>query len=335
MGMNGSCGFMIKVAGLASTLVVLATHSGVQAAPVLAGSFEPDDTPTTVTPFGFSGASSGKCLRGGSADPSLGNVPAATQGSHVFGMSWTEPGAGNTLEVKCEFAAGYTLAGVEKMLLDVYVPAGTDPGISLGVYFTGQKTWVPETTPVGANGSWITMQVAIPGLSGDRQRELNLGFKKVKGSGRIFFDNLRFVSGGGVVAADPAPESSGGATLGDAIRETQVGQAGAGLNWFGDLAAAQQVSAQSGKKILLFFDSPATDASVYQKQVFADPRVLSAVGSNYVLVKLTLEDHVSLAGKLGVFKAGTIGVFKSDGSRLALIPNRVTPDALVSTLAGF
>jgi hypothetical protein len=54
-----------------------------------------------------------------------------------------------------------------------------------------------------------------------------------------------------------------------------------------------------------------------------------------VLVKLTLEDHVSLAGKLGVFKAGTIGVFKSDGSRLALIPNRVTPDALVSTLAGF
>jgi hypothetical protein len=311
-----------------SALIVLSLLGSAWAAPVVVGSFETKDTPTSVTPFGFTGGAGGKFLTAGSTDPVFGKIPAPAQGKSLYGLSWGDPGEDATVEVKCEFANGFTLTGMDKLLLDIYVPSGTPSGIGLGIYFTDLQTWVPETKAVGANDKWVTMEVPIPNLKAAGQKELNLGFKNIKGPGTILISNLRLVPAGG-----GADTSSAGAPAPSGRQAPPAVASSASIDWYSDIARARAAAEKGNKKLLVFFFTPESEASTYLNQAFSDPKVISLLSDKYVVARLNLNDNTQTAYKMGVFKAGTIGVYGRDGKGLAVIANRVSPEDLVTKLA--
>lgn len=159
----------------------------------VAGSFEPNDTPTTITPFNPPSGLIGKTVQGGSSDVDLGSVPSATQGSYVYGLTWTAPGSGDTVEVNCKYETPIAVASDDLLLLDAYATAGTAAEIGIGTWWPNVSVWRPEALGVGVTGTWVTIAIPMTGVSG-MQDEFNFGIKRVTGSGTLFFDNMRIVS---------------------------------------------------------------------------------------------------------------------------------------------
>lgn len=264
------------------------------------GSFEPNDTPSTLTAFGFTGGAGGKVLAGGATDPDFGVVPAAQQGGHVYGLSWADPGVDGTVEVYCQFSAPYDIAGKDLLLLDVYAPAGTTTTIGLGIWFGGTSTWVPEGAAVGVNGQWTTLAVHLAGLGGTGQTELNFGFKRVEGAGVLFVDNLRLVSGSQVVFGSFEPDDTpttitpfgftggaGGAILPGAIVDPQ----------FGAVPAARQATHVYG----LSWGDPGVDSTVEVNCCFSTP--FSITGNDALLLDVYAVPGTDLAAGLGIWFA--------------------------------
>lgn len=301
----------------------------VWAAPNVIGTFEPGENPVAVSPFGYTGGAGGKQLKGGSTDPVFGTVPQAAQGSNVYGVNWKDPGEDATVEVKCEFAPPFDVTGVESILLDMYVPKGTDPAMGLGIWFTDAKVWVPESNAVGANDKWVTMKVALPGVSGS-VKELNLGFKNVKGAGTVFFDNMRAVkkgdSGGTLPSSSTTTGSKGGGSA-----DTSGGSAA--IQWKTDLNAARDAAKTANKKLLLFFSASGSEPAQQQGQSFDDQKVASYVNEQYVPVKIDMVDQAQLAYQLGVFKAGTVVAYSSTGAPLGMIKQSLSPEDLLKQLS--
>lgn len=105
------------------------------------------------------------------------------------------------------------------------------------------------------------------------------------------------------------------------------------LNWMTDLGAAQTQGAQQNRRILLFFyTSESATSRYFEEKVFSDPEVKGALQSRYVLVRLNFAENAAVAGKLTVFKAGTVLLFDSSGNFLNKIETRLTSAEFAAAL---
>lgn len=106
------------------------------------------------------------------------------------------------------------------------------------------------------------------------------------------------------------------------------------LEWLTDLNDALKVAKEKNKKIFIFFSAEESAGSqYYMNRVFTSPEVNSVLRSNYVLLKLDMQQHSDIAYRLHIFKAGSIVVYSSDGqSALKKITERLTPGELATEL---
>jgi hypothetical protein len=105
------------------------------------------------------------------------------------------------------------------------------------------------------------------------------------------------------------------------------------LSWVDDISRGQQLAAQTGRKIFVFFYAPESATSrYYEEKVFTDPQVSSLLASDYVLVRFDFQRNTDMAYRLQVFRAGTINVYNSAGQPLQQFTDRLTPSELVAKL---
>jgi DNA/RNA endonuclease YhcR with UshA esterase domain len=89
------------------------------------------------------------------------------------------------------------------------------------------------------------------------------------------------------------------------------------IPWTDNLEQAMAEARRTGKKILVFFDS--RDAEVSRKVevgIFADIRVRAIVQSKFIAARVSLTEKPDLAQRLGVFRAGVIGIYGPDGAAI-------------------
>ena len=151
----------------------------------------PDDPSVTI----------GAQLLGGTNHPTFGNIPAATEGSYVLGLTWDNE-ADRKVEYGYNFTGGFTfdLAGVDEIVFDVFVPSGgllfADGLIGIWDAIFGWN--LSANVPI-AFDEWHTVVVDVVG-----RNNVGLGgigalvFEGMGGPGSIagtlFVDNLRLRS---------------------------------------------------------------------------------------------------------------------------------------------
>lgn len=103
------------------------------------------------------------------------------------------------------------------------------------------------------------------------------------------------------------------------------------LAWMEDLPTAQQLAARKQQPMVIFFT--ARD-SIYAKGVeeWLTANDMHAILDKAVLVRLYLSDQQELAGQLGVYRAGTVLVYRSDGSGVSRMTDIVTGEELKTQL---
>ncbi|MGI8906752.1 MAG: thioredoxin family protein [Candidatus Sumerlaeaceae bacterium] len=105
------------------------------------------------------------------------------------------------------------------------------------------------------------------------------------------------------------------------------------LSWLEDIKSAQVDAGKSGKKIFVFFYSPESERSNnYDKKVFNNARVKSALKDGYVLVRVNIDENRSLANNLQVFRAGTINIYDDKGNGLNQFTETMDAEELVTKL---
>ncbi|MFH0792393.1 MAG: thioredoxin family protein [bacterium] len=107
----------------------------------------------------------------------------------------------------------------------------------------------------------------------------------------------------------------------------------AGINWYRDLAQAQQDARAQNKKIMVYFKSDrAQVCQQYSTKTFLDLNVVSLIQSRFVPVEIDVTDNSQIAIKLGVFRAGTIIFYDAAGQPLGKIEHFLPAEQFISEL---
>jgi hypothetical protein len=148
----------------------------------------PDDPSVTI----------GAQLPGGGSHPIFGNVPTATEGDYVLGMSWDNE-ADRKVEYGYNFTGGFTfdLDGVDEIVFDVFVPSGglLFPTGLIGVWDATFGWNQSANVPVSFD-EWCTVVVDVSGRNNvDLNSIGSLVFEDMGEAndiaGMLFIDNLR------------------------------------------------------------------------------------------------------------------------------------------------
>jgi hypothetical protein len=87
------------------------------------------------------------------------------------------------------------------------------------------------------------------------------------------------------------------------------------IAWQPDIATALRAASSSGKKVMVFFSAPdAENSSFVETRILGDARVRAALARSFAAVRVDMKQQPDLARQLGVFRAGTVGLYKPDGS---------------------
>ncbi len=140
----------------------------------------------------------GAQLLSGTSHPTFGNVPAATEGRYVVGLTWDNE-TDRKVEYGYSFTGGFTfdLNGVDEIVFDVFVPTGglLFPTGLVGVW-DGTFGWNESENVPTAFDEWSTVVVDVSGRN-------NVGLNSIGAlvfedmgepcsiAGRLFVDNLR------------------------------------------------------------------------------------------------------------------------------------------------
>lgn len=114
----------------------------------------------------------------------------------------------------------------------------------------------------------------------------------------------------------------------------QVGHA-QDLRWNDDFEQARKAASSGSKKLLIFFTTSEALRSDYYEKLFRDERVKRELAEKYELLRLDLNENLSLATQLRAYRAGTINVYDSSGAGLGQITDRLAPQDLVAALRKF
>jgi hypothetical protein len=104
------------------------------------------------------------------------------------------------------------------------------------------------------------------------------------------------------------------------------------LAWVQGLETAQELSRRTNKPLLLFFNAR---NSAYANRVneWLESDELHVIASSMVLVRFDLDDNQRFANSLGVYRAGTIMLYRTNGDALAQVADIVDADELKSKLS--
>ena len=143
----------------------------------------------------------GAQLLGGTSHPAFGNVPAATEGRYVVGLTWDNE-TDRKVEYGYNFTGGFTfdLNGVDEIVFDVFVPTGglLFPTGLIGVWDATFGWNESENVPT-AFDEWCTVVVDVSDRNNVGLSSIGaLVFENMGGPGDIvgtlFVDNLRLRS---------------------------------------------------------------------------------------------------------------------------------------------
>jgi hypothetical protein len=99
------------------------------------------------------------------------------------------------------------------------------------------------------------------------------------------------------------------------------------LSWSDDLDTARQAAMESKQPLLLLFTSRESSFAARVEESLSAPSI-HALLQQLTLVRLDIAEHQKLASDLGVFRAGTMMLFRSDGTGIARIGEAETPDQI-------
>lgn len=105
------------------------------------------------------------------------------------------------------------------------------------------------------------------------------------------------------------------------------------LEWLTDLGQAQAAAGRSGRRILIFFDLPTSEACRrYSENLFSHAGLRALLSRQFVLVRLDMSRHPDLASSLRAYRAGTINLYDSRGEAIGQISDRVEPEEMLARL---
>ena len=199
-----------------------------------------------------------------------------------------------------------------------------------------QDGWGDNETGISYANTWVLIGEYDFAGGNDEYVELRVDESvrpvSPKNYGQIYADAVRFSSkplkdpGQGALAT--VTPSAGGATPSPAVAPTTVGQ----LKWYESIPHAQEAAMGTNKRILLFFYSPTSERSQQlEKNLAADP-VRPILEKSYVLARLNFLENTKVAYSLGVFKAGVINVYDSQGNAVMQISERLSSAELAEKL---
>lgn len=153
-------------------------------------------------------------------------------------------------------------------------------------------------------------------------------------SGQLYADAVRFTTEPLAPAqfslkpsAPPAAAASGQASVPDNTNYSAIP-----IDWYYDIATAQGVAAEKGKRILLFFFSQNSAVSQSFEELFRDPAIRGVVNANYIPVRLDFSVNTGVAYRLSIFRGGTIAWYDNGGNALGMASDRMTGIELVNKL---
>ncbi|MGC8840594.1 MAG: hypothetical protein ACP5QZ_03970 [Candidatus Sumerlaeaceae bacterium] len=199
-----------------------------------------------------------------------------------------------------------------------------------------QDGWGDGGTGISNANTWVLIGDYDFNAGDDQYVELRVD-KDVrpvspKNYGQVYADAIRFSSkpleNPGQAALATVTPSAGGAAPQPQATPTVVGQ----LKWFENIQDAQRAAAGTNKRILLFFYAPTSERSQLLEKNLASPEVAAILQNSYVLTRLNFLENTKVAYSLGVFKAGVINVYDSQGNALFQINERLTPSELAEKL---
>lgn len=86
------------------------------------------------------------------------------------------------------------------------------------------------------------------------------------------------------------------------------------ISWSRDLSQAMQRATLENRRILVFFENPEAEISRHlDTRVFSDMQVRARMLEKFIAVRINVREQAAIANKLGVFKAGVIGIYRADG----------------------
>ena len=89
------------------------------------------------------------------------------------------------------------------------------------------------------------------------------------------------------------------------------------IEWASEINPSLVKAAAEKKDILVFFAAPEAENSRFlETTIFADSRVRQVVRSQYVAVRLDMATQAELAKKLGVFRGGSVNIYRPPGGSL-------------------
>lgn len=122
----------------------------------------------------------------------------------------------------------------------------------------------------------------------------------------------------------------------DIKKGDEMPAADAPLVWQTDPMEGMKAAAAAGRRVMVFFDTPAAESSRFlSEKVFTDRRIREAVAQGYVPVRVGMDtpDQAKLANTLGVFRGGTVVLYDgTTGRALKNLTSIRTPEDLVREL---
>ena len=125
-------------------------------------------------------------------DATYGDIPAAAQGTGVMGLVWSGESNG-IIEVKWGMPYKYDLADYDRLVMEVYSADTTSMSV-FGLVIANSWEYVSIAPPTAA-GAWQTMVFDLSQIDTADRTEFILKMEGTSENGRMFFDNVRLVSG--------------------------------------------------------------------------------------------------------------------------------------------
>lgn len=160
----------------------------------------------------------------------------------------------------------------------------------------------------------------------------NVQAVRTDNSPRAYADAVRF-------AEAPLAQGSAAMVAAAAAPDVVLGRAAAPesrlvpLKWLDSIDRALPVARSEQRRILLFFHtSESARSKKLEAEAFSEPALAAVLAKHYVLVKVDMSANSALAAKFGVFKAGALVVFDSQGNVVTRIPDPMPARDLIERL---
>ena len=153
-------------------------------------------------------------------------------------------------------------------------------------------------------------------------------------SGQVFADAVRFTTEAlspAQVSAKPKPPAAA-AVIEKPSAPDDANYSAMPIDWYYDIATAQGVAAEKGKRILVFFFKQGSVVSDSFEELFRDPAIRGVVNANYIPVRLEFSVHAEVAARLSIVRGGTLAWYDSTGKNLGMASDRMTATELVDKL---